>query len=187
MGTPAARPPIAAENPMHDIYDSDIQRQIAAEVARKGAPLTPLTPFSAWTYTDETDPMTDRKTRFACTTSTNRVQLNPPYVDVTARLCLRQSPRHGLDVFVTLDGDGQIICRSYSDCAVKIRFGEGLVQSFSATDAADGSSNIVFITNAQRFVNGVQSADRTRIELTLYEAGVQPIEFNTSTLEWPRP
>ncbi|PZT99865.1 MAG: hypothetical protein DI624_04115 [Brevundimonas sp.] len=141
----------------------------------------------AWSYRDDTDPMTDRKTRFACVTSTNEVRLNRPYDDVKAELCIRQSPRYGLDAYVQLLGEGQIICRSYDNCTVKVRFGDGAQQSFSAADAADGSSNVTFISNASRFVTGVKTADVTRIQMTFYEAGDQVIEFNTKGLEWPRP
>ncbi|WP_292029845.1 hypothetical protein [Brevundimonas sp. UBA2416] len=151
------------------------------------APAAPVTPASPWTYTTDLDPMTDRPTHVACSTSTNMVRLQSPYSDVAARLCVRQSPQHGLDVYVALLGDGQIICRSYNNCSVNIRFGDGEQQSFSATDAADGSSNIIFVTNAQRFVTGVKGAPVTRIQLTFYQAGVQVVEFNTSGLEWPRP
>jgi hypothetical protein len=142
---------------------------------------------SRWQYSDDRDPMTDRLTRLACTTSSNKVQQDFPYDDVNAEMCLRQSPRHGLDVYVRLKGDGQILCRSYRNCTVKVRFDDGAVQSFSAADAADGSSNIIFITNVQRFAAAVKDAEKTRIELTLYQAGVQPVEFETADLEWPRP
>lgn len=158
------------------------QQRIADEVADRPAPQT-----AAWSYRDSVDPMTDKKTHFACVTSSNDVRLNPPYSDVRAELCVRQSPRYGLDVFVQLNGDGQIICRSYDNCTVKVRFGDGALQSFSSTDAADGSSNIIFISNASRFLTGVKTADITRIQMTFYEAGDQAIEFNTKDLEWPRP
>ena len=151
------------------------------------APVTPATPPTPWSYTTDLDPMTDRPTHIACSTSTNMVDLESPYSDVGARLCIRQSPQHGLDVYVALLGDGQIICRSYNNCSVNVRFGDGEQQSFSATDAADGSSNIIFVTNAQRFVTGVKGEPITRIQLTFYQAGVQVVEFNTAGLEWPRP
>ncbi|MBU1273066.1 MAG: hypothetical protein KJ728_14950 [Alphaproteobacteria bacterium] len=162
--------------------ETTTQQRIAAEVANQ-----PAVPTTAWSYRDSVDPMTDKKTFFACVTSSNDVRLNPPYSDVKAELCIRQSPRYGLDAFVQLNGDGQIICRSYDNCTVKVRFGDGTLQSFSSTDAADGSSNIVFISNASRFLTGVKTADVTRIQMTLYEAGDQAIEFNTKDLEWPRP
>lgn len=162
------------------------QARIAAEIAAAGVPGEQVD-FSRWIYTDDKDPMTDRMTRIACVTSTNLVQLSSPYDPVPARMCVRSSPRHGLDVYVALMGDGQIICRTYSGCTTKVRFGEQPVQTFSATDAADGSSNIMFIVNAARMVEGLKGADVTRVELTLYQDGVQPIEFPTKGLEWPRP
>jgi hypothetical protein len=163
-----------------------IQQEIAASVADKPMEAVPPEPRN-WSYRETVDPMTDRKTQFACVNSTNEVRLYPPYSDVKAELCIRHSPRYGLDAFVQLLGDGQIICRSYDNCTVKVRFGDGAQQSFSAVDGADGSSNIVFITNASRFVTGAKTADITRVQMTFYEAGDQVIEFDTKGLEWPRP
>lgn len=162
---------------------TEIQQEIAASVADK--PMAPVS-LTDWSYRDDVDPMTDKKTLFACVTSTNEVRLAAPYSDVKAELCIRQSPRYGLDAYIHLLGDGQIICRSYNNCAVKVRFGDGAQQSFSATDSADGSSNITFITNASRFVTGAKTADVTRVQMTFYEAGDQVVEFNTKGLEWPR-
>jgi hypothetical protein len=159
----------------------------AIEPMPTAAPAAPVEPATPWSYTTDLDPMTDRPTHIACSTSTNMVRLQSPYTDVAARLCIRQSPQHGLDVYVALIGDGQIICRSYRNCSVNVRFGDGEQQAFSATDAADGSSNIIFVSNAQRFVTGVKGAPVTRIQLTFYQAGAQIVEFNTGGLEWPRP
>lgn len=166
---------------------SDIQNVEVIAPESVVSPSVPAEPPTAWRYTSELDPMTDRPTHLACTTSTNEVRLQWPYSDVGARLCIRQSPQHGLDVFVALLGDGQIICRSYRDCSVKIRFGDGEQQSFSAAKAADGSSNIIFVTNGSRFVAAAKSAPITRVQMTFYNAGDQVIEFATADLEWPRP
>lgn len=159
--------------------ENDALRQ-EAETARLAA----ITP---WTYRDDVDPMSDKLTRWACTTSTNRAMLDRPYEPVSADLCLRQSPRYGLDAIVQLNGDGQILCRSYDGCTLKIRFGDGAQQSFSGASAADGSSNVVFISNASRFITAAKSAPTTKIQLTFYRAGDQVLEFNTEKLEWPRP
>ena len=150
-------------------------------------PELPPEPVSAWTYDDRQDPMTDAYTRTACTTSSNQAYLSPPYRPTNARLCIRQSPQHGLDVYVHLLRDGQIICRSFQNCTVPVRFGDGAQQSFSATDATDGSSDVVFITNASRFVAAAGDADVIRIQLTFYRDGDQVLEFPSAGLEWPRP
>lgn len=161
----------------------------AAAAAGIGEPETSAPPptGTTWSYRDQPDPMTDKLTRWACTTSTNRAMLDRPYEPVSADLCLRQSPRYGLDAIVQLNGAGQILCRSYDGCTLKIRFGDGAQQSFSGASAADGSSNVVFISNASRFITAVKSAPATKIQLTFYRAGDQVLEFNTDELEWPRP
>lgn len=168
--------------------------QTPTDTAASGTAASDLEPVEivepareTWHYSTVVDEMTDSPTHTACTTSTNEVRLDWPYSDVTADLCVRQSPRHGLDVFVVLNGQGQIICRSYRDCSVKVRFGQQEASNFPAVDAADGSSNIIFFNRTQRFVTGLKSAEETRIELTLYEAGVQTVVFDTKGLEWPRP
>lgn len=153
-----------------------------AEIATKAEALK-----TGWAYREDKDPMTDGMTHSACVTSRDRVGLQPPYDPVTADLCIRQSPQHGLDVMVGLNGDGQMLCQSYRSCSVKVRFGDGQQQTFSAIGAADNSSNMVFIENARRFVEAVKSAPVTRIQATFYEAGDQVMEFKTADLEWPRP
>lgn len=186
LSPPAAVPSTAPG--VADGFDSPTQRAIAASAAEvRSRQPGGTVPASAWRYSEEADPMTDRLTHLACTSSTNQVRLDRPYEDVYAELCIRQSPKWGLDTFVQLKGDGQILCRTYRDCAVKVRFGDGAQQSFSAADSADGSSNVIFLTNASRFVAGAKGADLTRVELTLYQAGSQIVEFNTKSLEWPRP
>lgn len=178
----AANPPRPAPTPP-TAFDSPTQAAIASQAAETLAERAEGGPeASPWIYTADTDPMTDQKTHVACTTSTNLVRLDAPYSDVSAELCIRQSPRYGLDASLQLHGSGQIICRTYSGCSVKLRFGEGAQQAFNAAVAADGSSNIIFFSNASRFVYGAKGAHVTRVQITLYQAGDQVVEFNTQGL-----
>lgn len=147
----------------------------------------PVVDQPKWNYTSDVDPMTDKKTETACVTSTNEVRQGFPYGNSSARLCIRQSPKWGTDVYVVLNGDGQIICRSYDNCTHKVRFGDKEQMSFSAADSSDGSSNITFITNHSRFISNVNTADVTKVEIQLYQNGSQILDFPTKGLEWPRP
>ena len=80
----------------------------------------PTVDVSPWSYSEEADALHDVKTKFACTTSTNEVQLSFPYHNVTANLSIRKGPRHGLDAYVQLNGDGQILC-DIDSCTVHVR------------------------------------------------------------------
>ena len=163
------------------------QKAISESVA--DTPYTSIknTSPSTWIYNSKIDPMTDRLTRWACVSSTNQIQQNRPYSNVFARLCIRSSPTMGLDTYIVLEGDGQILCRSYNDCTLKVRFDDNSISSFSGTEPSDNSTNFVFISNSTRFLENVKKADRTIIELVMYQSGNQTLSFPTKELQWPIP
>lgn len=163
---------------------NDARRDYEADVVAKSSARIP---DAIWAYRATTDPMSSATGQEACINSVNEARLERPYQDVSGRLCILQRPRQGLDVTVALNGDGQILCRSYDGCTVRIRFEDGEVQSFSAVGPSDGSSNIIFIQNHARMIAAVKNADVTRVELEFYQAGSQTLEFHTRGLVWPRP
>lgn len=148
------------------------------------APETPSEPSSPWAYSNLADAMHEQKTKTGCTTSTNKVDLDWPYSDVTADLCIRKGPRFGLDAYVQLNGDGQILCKIWT-CTVRIRFDKGAARAFTAVGAADHSSNIIFIKGVPKLVQALKKSEKTVIEIELYQAGVQALEFPTRQFEWP--
>lgn len=139
-----------------------------------------------WEYDSSTDAMTDKTTRTACIRSSNAIQLSAPYEPTRARLCLRDSPQYGRDAFVALEKDGQILCRSYQDCTVRIRFDKGTAQGFSAVGASDGSTNIFFIRNRDKLERAIRSAGVTAIQAEFYQAGNQAMLFDTKGFSWPK-
>ncbi len=141
-------------------------------------------PGSAWVYRSEADPMSDRATKLACVRSNNEVHLGFPYGSLHGRLCLRNSPQYGRDAYVALEGEGQILCYSYRDCTVRIRFDDAEARSFPAVGASDNSSNIIFIRSRDRLERELGSADRTAIQLEFYQAGQQAFIFPTAGFDW---
>lgn len=142
-------------------------------------------PKTPWTYTELDDPMATTKGLAACTTSKNEVKLDFPYKSVTADLCIRKLPRSGLNIFVRLNGDGQILCTSYDGCNVLVRHDESPPRRLSAAGSADNSSNIIFFNGEAKLLDGLRTSKITRVELNLYQAGQQTIEFSTADLQWP--
>jgi hypothetical protein len=143
----------------------------------------PALPTSPWTYSDNTDPMTSKVTKFACTTSTNEVQLTFPYHNVTAQLCIRKSARRGLDAYVQLNGDGQMLC-DIEGCSLPIRFDSLPARRFPALESSDHSSNILFITRTASLVASLKKSTKATIEISFYQAGSQALEFPTDHLDW---
>lgn len=138
-----------------------------------------------WEYDTNLDPMTDKVTRTACIRSSNAVKLLPPYEPTRARLCLRDSAQHGRDAYVRLEKDGQVLCRSYEECAVKVRFDKGTAETFSAIGPSDHSTDMFFILSRDRLERELKSADVTAIQAEFYQAGLQAMLFDTKGFAWP--
>lgn len=147
-------------------------------------PPPPAVPTSDWRVTERTDPMTDQTVKTACVTSSNQVHLSPPYGPRSAQLCIRQHPEFGRDVYLSLSGSGQILCRSYSNCTIPIRFDNGAVQRFTGNEPSDNSSETIFVANDGRFITAAKAASRIRVQLEFYQNGNQTFDFPARGLEW---
>lgn len=139
-----------------------------------------------WEYRSFTDGMDDMPTKLACVESDDLISQTFPYESTHTELCIRKTPKHGLDAYFRLKSDGQILCHSYAEpCIIKVRFDSGAIQSFSGLMASDSSSNIVFFQNAARMLNSISDSKQTRVQVELYQNGNQTTTFNTAGLVWP--
>jgi len=126
------------------------------------------------------------KTKTACVWSSDLISLSWPYPAAQRmQLCIRKSPQFGLDAYASLERDGQILCNVYSNCHIRVRFDDKAAQAWSGADAADGSTNIVFLRRTSSLVAGLKSAKRLRLELDFYQNGRQSVEFDVQGFEWP--
>lgn len=139
---------------------------------------------TSWSYTSTENAMGDGKTSEACITSENEVRLDWPYGNTKADLCLRNSKAFGRDAYVALHGDGQILCRSYESCTLRIRYGDKPAQTISGIGASDNSTNIVFIQNRSSLERNLKGTDKTAIEIEFYQAGRQALVFPTKGFDW---
>ena len=158
----------------------------AAEDAIKTSQDTANNSNTKWYYKSLTDGMDDLPTKLACVESEDMITQTFPYESAHTELCIRKSPKEGLDAFFRLQSEGQILCHSYSEpCVIRVRFDSGSVQSFSGLSASDNSSNIVFFQNSERMLNSILKSKQTRVQVELYQNGIQTTTFNTSGLVWP--
>lgn len=185
FGGRSGPPPVPAATPTPQAIATieDASANPAASEAA-AAPPEPTTPTTDWKIDERTDPMSDQIIKTACVTSSNQVYLSSPYGARGAKLCIRQHPSFGRDVYLTLDGSGQILCRSYSNCTIPIRFDDKPVQSFSGGEPSDNSSETVFIVNDGRFITAAKAASRIRVQLEFYQNGAQTFDFPARGLEW---
>lgn len=164
---------------------SNPQSVIAASNQGAGSVALSHKVASSWRYNEIPDPLYSAKIAIACVRSTNDVQLTFANHTVPAELCLRRARQFGLDAYVQLQGNGDILC-GIEGCSVHARFDKGRIRSFPASGAADHSTNIVFInrTHAKSFLAALKKSSFTIVEISLYKNGEQELAFNTANLIW---
>lgn len=136
-----------------------------------------------WEYTQNEDKMSGGTTYHAHVLSTNTVEFDSPYSgEQHATLLLRNSLRQGKDVIFQIES-GQILCNSYEDCSVLVRFDDEKATNYSAIGAADNSTETIFIRNYGKFVEKLLKAKLVRISTNIYQQGAPVFEFNVSDFD----
>lgn len=130
-----------------------------------------------WTYSSYQDAMTSKPTFIARINSENSVNFGFPYEgSQKGLLTLRKDPKHGYDAYFSIE-EGQILCRSYDGCTVRVRFDENEAQNYSAIGPSDSSSTTIFIKNFDRFYAKLKNAKVVRIQVPFYQEGERVFEF----------
>ncbi|MDD2661967.1 MAG: hypothetical protein PHY54_20170, partial [Methylococcales bacterium] len=136
--------------------------------------------MSQWHYSRVEDPMTSGTTYHAVVLSSNKVEFGFPYQGAqNAKLNLRIDPKYGKDVIFSIER-GQILCQSYEDCTVLVRFDDEKAVNYSAASAADNSSDTIFIRNYSKFYEKMTKSKIVRISTNIYQEGAPVFEFDVS-------
>ena len=139
-----------------------------------------------WTYHIEEDAMTSRKAKFASIYSENSVEFGFPYQGPQrGTLTIRDHPSYGHDVYLSIER-GQILCQSYEDCEIKVRFDEREPESWGASASSDHSTTIIFLRNEARFTRKMRAAKVVRIQIPVYQEGQQVFEFVVGGFDYSR-
>lgn len=151
-----------------------------SEVAETIVAPEPVVLGSQWSYSQDADAMSKGTTFHAVVSSSNTVDFDFPYSGAQhATLNLRVDPRYGKDVIFRIE-KGQILCHSYEDCTVLVRFDDEQATNYTAVGAADNSTETIFIRNYGRFVEKMLKAKRVRISANIYQEGSPIFEFDVS-------
>jgi hypothetical protein len=105
----------------------------------------------SWVYSTSEDEMGPGTVKLGWVASINRVNLDFPYEgEQYAYLQLRNSPKFGKDIMfgVRRGQFGSTYERNY----VTVKFDDGPLQKFVITEAANGTSGLLFIGDQTRFV-----------------------------------
>lgn len=133
-----------------------------------------------WEYSRYDEGMSGKPVVTAQVLSTNTINLDFPYSgSQRGSLILRRHPRWGNAVIFRIE-KGQILCHSYGDCRVSVKFDDGKLLRFDGNPPEDNSSEVVFIPAFTTFMKQLKSTKVVKIEVSVYQAGNQVFEFDVS-------
>lgn len=133
-----------------------------------------------WSYNRSDEGMSGKAVVTAWVESSNTINLGFPYTgSQNGTLTLRRHPRWGNDVIFRIER-GQILCHSYGDCRINVRFDDGKVMRFNGNPPEDNSSEVVFIPAFSTFTKQLPTAKRVKIEVSIYQAGNNVFDFDVS-------
>lgn len=138
---------------------------------------------SEWSYSTEKDEMRGVESRFAQLEAVNAIHLDFPYGEQRGQLLVRQSAKHGFDILVGVPS-GQILCNSFQDTFINVKFDDGPIQRYGCSDASDGTNNMVFIQGSKNFLGKLKKSKKLIVEMEFYQNGVQQMTFNIANLKW---
>jgi hypothetical protein len=144
---------------------------------------SPLSALEGWSYDTTSDKMRGTTSHFASIYAKDLLVLPAPYDDGSlSKLMVRHKPGSGLAVMFSVSS-GQISL-PYNDEYIAVKFDDGPVQKWSVSEAAAGSSNLIFLNSEKKFVAKLKEAKKLMLEVPFYDAGKKVIEFDVAGLEW---
>lgn len=141
-----------------------------------------------WDYSDQSDKMTSKVTKTAIVTTSSSLALAPPYSGKNnAYLLVRQAAGSPAEVLLLID-KGQMMCRSFKPCTIKVRFDEAQPMTFSGTGSSDHDPKVAFIQNAGKFIAAASKAKTILVQTELFHNGNPVMEFKVDEpLKWGAP
>lgn len=132
-----------------------------------------------WSLQTKQDEMDDSKSYWYSLQSDNYANFDFPYEgDSYLTITVRWMKKYGYDVLLEIT-DGQMVGDEYNGTNyVRVRFEGGKVQKFYYNEPNDGSSNLVFLRNAQKFIEKCKNAKDIIIEQEFYQEGVHQFKFH---------
>lgn len=125
-----------------------------------------------WDFTIDKDEMTDSKNIWATIISDNSISQNFPYEGSTfAKITIRYMKKYGYDAIISIT-KGQIHGNRYNgNNYITARFDDGTPKKYYFNEAADGSSEMIFLSSKSDFIKRCKQAKDIKIDIPIFQAG----------------
>jgi hypothetical protein len=156
--------------------------KLAKEVETNPKPEIKKAIDTTWKYQTSEDEMTSKKIHLASVFSLNTVNFDFPYSgEQRAKLILRNHPRHGVDLILTIE-KGQFNC-GLSGCDVLIRFNDNQPITVKASESESNKSTMLFLDAYNLLVENLPTTKTVKISANFYHEGNNVFEFDVSNFK----
>jgi len=138
-----------------------------------------------WTYSEDADKMEGTKRYFASCVSTNEIEFEFPYNGGSYFTLTVRNMGKGNEIILQVS-KGQFMTSIMSSEKCKVKFDDEKPVNFTYNSAADGSHDIIFFENSQKFLNKLKTSKKIMIEAQFFNAGSKVIEFDVEGLTWDK-
>lgn len=146
---------------------------------------TPEEPKPNWFYEEREDKMTGAKKYYAICESTNQIDFDFPYNGGSTMGIQVRNMGQGNEVLITIS-KGQFMSNYDNSEFLRAKFDDEQPMNLSYSEPSDGSSDVIFISSANKFIAKLKTAKKLMLEAPFYNSGRQIGEFNLEGLEWAR-
>lgn len=132
-----------------------------------------------WNFTIAKDELYDTNNIWAEIKSDNYITQSFPYEGCTyAKISVRYMKKYGYDAIIVIS-KGQIHGNRYNgNNYITAKFDEGAPKKYYFNEAADGSSEMVFLINKSEFIKRCKQAHNIKIDIPIYHAGRPTFTFH---------
>ena len=145
----------------------------------------PVETIPNWEYAEDEDKMTNEKRYFATCSSTNQLEFEFPYDGGSSFILTLRNMGKGNEIVLKVS-KGQFMSSIMSSEYCRVKFDEGETVNYSFNSASDGSSDIIFFVNSNKFLTKLKTAKKLMIEAPFFNAGRQVINFDVEGLTWDK-
>lgn len=135
-----------------------------------------------WSYSNETDPMTNKIRYFATVESTNSIEFASPY-DGGSKLQIIIRKMNGQNEVILQITKGQFMS-VYNNKNVKIKFDDADVKDYGFNEPADASSTYIFMNSSAQLIQKFKKSKIVKIQPQFYQEGQSVFEFDVEGLKW---
>ena len=177
---------VKTESKSSSLVSKPDSTSIASKETKTDVP-KPEPKLVGWEVSEKIDEMTDTKNVWKSIRSLNGIQQEFPYNDgqTYATITVRYMKKYGDDVLISIN-QGQIHGNSFSNSSyITVRFDTQSPKKYYFNEAADGSTEMVFLKNSKDFIENAKKAKDIKIEIPLFMGGNPLFRFHVDKpLEW---